>query len=48
MDIPHVSAEAILAMKNLLRKFPERVERFIHGIGTFFRNTDEPAAKVVL
>mmetsp|Transcript_26283 Transcript_26283/g.84324 ORF Transcript_26283/g.84324 Transcript_26283/m.84324 type:complete len:531 (+) Transcript_26283:852-2444(+) len=48
VDIDHVSAEAIIAMKNLLRKFPDRIERFIGGIGTFFRNIDEPDAKVAL
>eukprot|EP00967_Tisochrysis_lutea_P105721 scaffold161396_cov30-Tisochrysis_lutea.AAC.6 len=34
VDIDHVSAEAILAMKNLLRKCPERIERFIGGVST--------------
>ena len=48
VDIEHVSAEAILSLKNLLRKFPEAVERFISGIGTFVRNVEEPAAKVAL
>ena len=33
VDIDYVSAEAILAMKNLLRKYPECHERIIHGVG---------------
>jgi len=48
VDIEHVSAEAILAMKNLLRKFPERIERFIGGVGAFFRTIDDADAKVAL
>ena len=46
VDIDYVSAEAILAMKNLLRKYPECHERIIHGVGTFLRKIDEPEAKV--
>ena len=41
-------AQAIISMKNLLRKYPDRIERFIHGIGAFFKNIDEPEAKVAL
>jgi len=48
VDIEHVSAEAIISMKNLLRKYPDRIERFIHGIGAFFKNVDDSEAKVSL
>ena len=48
VDIEHVSAEAILSMKNLMRKFPEAIERFIGAIGALMRVTEEPEAKVAL
>jgi len=41
-----VSAEAIISMKNLLRKFPDFHGRIIHGIGAFLKSIDEPDAKV--
>ena len=48
VDIDYVSAEAIISMKNLLRKFPDFHGRIIHGIGAFLKSVDEPDARVAL
>ncbi len=48
VDIEYVSAEAILAIGQLLRKYPAVSDPIIQGVGTFLRSVEEPAAKVVL
>lgn len=48
VDIDHVSAEAIICMKNLLRKYPNVSDRIINGIGAFLKSVEEPEAKVAL
>ena len=37
-----------MALRDLVRKYPDRIERFISGIGTFFSRIDEPEAKAAL
>ena len=48
VDIDHVSAEAVLAMRDLLRKYPDCHERIVGGVGALLKNIDEPEAKVAL
>lgn len=48
VDIDHVTAEAIISMRNLLRKYPDFHTRIIHGVGAFLKKVDEPEAKVAL
>ena len=48
VDIDHVSAEAVLAMRDLLRKYPECHERIVHGVGPLLKNIEEPEAKCAL
>ena len=48
IDIDYVSAEAILAMRNLLRKYPGVSDRIIQGVGTYLQSIDEPEAKSAL
>lgn len=48
VDIDYVSAEAIICMKNLLRKYPGVSDRIINGLGAFLKSVDEPEAKVAL
>ena len=48
LDIDHVSAEAVLAMRDLLRKFPESHERIVQGIGSLIKNVEDPEAKCAL
>ncbi len=48
IDIEYVSAEAVICMQNLLRKYPAISDRVIQGIGVFLRSIDEPEAKKAL
>ena len=41
IDIEYVSAEAIICMQNLLRKYPAVSDRIIQGIGVFLRSVDD-------
>ena len=48
VDIEYVSSEAIIAMRNLLRKYPAVSDRIIQGIGVFLRSIDDAEAKKAL
>lgn len=48
VDIDYVSAEAIICMKNLLRKYPNVSDRIINGLGAFLKSVEEPEAKAAL
>ena len=48
VDIDHVSAEAVLAMRDLLRKYPECHDRIVQGVGPLLKNIEEPDAKCAL
>jgi len=48
IDIDYVSAEAVICMQNLLRKYPAVSDRVIQGVGVFLRTIDEPDAKKAL
>ena len=48
IDIDHVSAEAIICMQNLLRKYPAVSDRIIQSVGQFLKSIDEPEAKKAL
>eukprot|EP00966_Prymnesium_polylepis_P041520 963662-Prymnesium_polylepis.1 len=48
VDIDYVSAEAIICMKSLLRKYPNVSDGIINGIGAFLKSVEEPHAKVAL
>jgi len=56
IGLPHVSSEAVVAMRSLLRRHPELLQpapgggasSLAHSVGTFVRYTDEPEARVAL
>ena len=48
VNISYVCAEALLAMKNLLRKYPDKAGMIIFGLGAFLKSVEEPEAKVAL
>jgi len=46
LDIDYVSAETVIAMKDLLRKYPERVVDVLHVISASLATLDEADARV--
>ena len=48
IDIDYVSAEAILAMRNLLRKYPERRGPVLPTLARLLRGENEPAGKAAV
>jgi len=48
MDIDYVSAETVIAMKDLLRKYPERINDVVHIISQCLATLEEADARVAV
>merc|ERR1711871_1394470 len=48
LDIDYVSAETVIAMKDLLRKYPERVQDVVHVVAACLATLEEADARVAV
>lgn len=48
LDTDYISAEAVIVMKDILRKYPERYEEVIAALNKCLKSIDEPDGKVAV